>query len=562
MFVTLVALLAGLVAVPAQAATPEQVQASVELGLPWLVAQQDVDGSWYGEGNYEVPTGLALLKLCERAYELNDPNIESPFDPDYAYSANVIAGFQWLFNQLAAHEISPQDHTTGASGTMDDPDSNSNGVGVVAQYNGYRETYSTAALLVAISASRTPNRPSESPMAYDAGATYGSVAQDMVDWFAFGQVEYPVPGITAEGGWEYFAMNNGAYGSGWMGDQSNSGYATLALAEAQNFGCTIPNWVKVELDAWISHIQAPDGGSYYSYAGDFIGENLLKTGNLISQMAFVGDSPATPRVMDALTYLENHWADPAGYYPNNGWLSSDWPVHASDYQTMFCLMKGLVYMGVDTFGAGPIDWFEDLSDRIIFEQDPGGGWLTYGTWEGGGSTVLSTVWSLLTLERIAPPPPIQIEVSKHWSYTNVCFALDNDMDGLVDEDPVDLIDNDLDGLVDEDPMECDEYSLGTPLPTDDTAYQLEAVVKKNGTVSSYNPGQFYAVSTVGVSTDVDELVITETYADVIISGLGELNPAKGGGKVVVVQMMDGTPVQIWTRKLLLTTPWLQLPSPM
>lgn len=126
-----------------------------------------------------------------------------------------------------------------------------------------------------------------------------------------------------------------------------------------------------------------------------------------------------------------------------------------------------------------------------------------------------------------------VEVEKHWSYTNVCFMQDNDGDGLYDEDPyIDGNDEDMDGQDGEDPIECDgEYSLGTELT------QLEATVK-NGIIKKINPGQFYAVSTVTVLEDLDQLVITENYSDVISSGIGELNPRKGGGKVVVVKM-DG-----------------------
>jgi hypothetical protein len=171
-----------------------------------------------------------------------------------------------------------------------------------------------------------------------------------------------------------------------------------------------------------------------------------------------------------------------------------------------------------------------------------------------------------------------VEVEKHWSYTDVCFMEDNDGDGLYDEDPPELavdndgdgrfdedpidrvdndgdgaidedpseqVDNDLDGLLNEDPVECDgDYSLGTPLPRDeDEVYQLKAVVKKNGRVSSYNPGQFYAVSTVEVLHDVETLIITENFSG--CTDIAELNPKKGGGKVVVVWINDdGIPVQI------------------
>lgn len=152
-----------------------------------------------------------------------------------------------------------------------------------------------------------------------------------------------------------------------------------------------------------------------------------------------------------------------------------------------------------------------------------------------------------------------VEVEKHWSYTDVCFMQDNDGDGLYDEDPVDFedldgdgiptdpVDNDLDGLFNEDDVECDgEYSLGTPLNMEDDTYILKAVVKKNGRVSSYNPGQFYAVSTVEVLHDVDILTITEDFSD--CASIAELNPKKGGGKVVVVWMDGDVPVQILDAK--------------
>jgi len=168
-----------------------------------------------------------------------------------------------------------------------------------------------------------------------------------------------------------------------------------------------------------------------------------------------------------------------------------------------------------------------------------------------------------------------VEVDKHWSYTNVCFELDNDGDGAIGEDPenydyqdldgdgvlddIDLdgnpdllpVDDDGDGLFNEDPWECGEEgvdaSLGTPLPQDEGGvYQLQAVVKKNGRVSSYNPGQFYAVSTVEVLHDVETLTITETFS--ACADIAELNPKKGGGKVVVVWMDGDVPVQILDAK--------------
>ena len=171
---------------------------------------------------------------------------------------------------------------------------------------------------------------------------------------------------------------------------------------------------------------------------------------------------------------------------------------------------------------------------------------------------------------ISSGPPITVE--KDYRYTNVCFEKDNDGDGefnedpseqidndgdglfgedpidgidndgdeLTDEDPVEVeIDNDLDGLFSEDPVDCpDGTYLGDSLPMDVDYYLLEAVVNKRDVVKSYNPGQYYAVSTVNVLTDVDMLTIEEDFSGCIAEegGISVLNPVTGGGRLVVVQV--------------------------
>jgi hypothetical protein len=154
-----------------------------------------------------------------------------------------------------------------------------------------------------------------------------------------------------------------------------------------------------------------------------------------------------------------------------------------------------------------------------------------------------------------------IDVDKDYTYTDVCFEKDNDMDGEFSEDPMDFdpvglpIDNDGDGLFNEDDTECpDGTNLGTLLPTTDQPdgverFMVEAVLKKNGTVSSYNPGQYYAVSTIEVLSDINELTIWEDYSDCVDKNLTALNPLKGGGSVVIVMVgPDGVARQIMDAK--------------
>ena len=173
-----------------------------------------------------------------------------------------------------------------------------------------------------------------------------------------------------------------------------------------------------------------------------------------------------------------------------------------------------------------------------------------------------------------------IEVAKDYRFTDVCFEKDNDLDGsfnedpaygidddgdgLIDEDPVDGIDNDgdgltdedpaygidddLDGLIDEDPIDCpDGTNLSTLLPIDDDGnYTVEAVVHKNNKVRSYNPGQYYAVSTVNVLDDVEKLEITENWSGCM--DISALNPKKGGGCVVIVEIREDVAYQILDAK--------------
>jgi hypothetical protein len=414
LFSILLLSIASALTVTTRAATEGEIEQAIKDGLAWLVAQQNninpADpsyGSWNAYwGQLEAGTGSALYKLCDRAYELKkqNPNIESPFDPDYEYSQNVINGFNWVFDHLAIVDIGIQDHTAGATGTMDNPDTNGNGKGVTTLH--WYSSYTTGILLAAIAASGTPDRVVTDPSSPVNGWTYKQVAQDMVDFLAFSQVDPSVDwmGYTVEGGWDYVPINNGSYGTGWQGDQSNSGYAVLGLGEAQAFGCTIPGWVKTELNWWIDWVQddvnadANDGGSWYSYPGDGIGVNILKTGNLIFEMALVGDTPTTPRVTYATDYLVRHWSDASGSNQPPGWDGTP-----AEYQTMFCAMKGLEYMGIDTFDS--IDWFANFSDAIVAQQDKTPG-PTYGSWQhcsGRGDPVIITEWALLTLEKVAPP---------------------------------------------------------------------------------------------------------------------------------------------------------------
>lgn len=374
------------------AATEEEIAASIESGIEWLVAQQMPDGSWVDELtlNQGGATGMALVKLCERAYELE---YESPFDPAYPYSTAVVNGFDFLFGFAQPIPIAVQ--------PAGDPDTNGNDLGVFVTTDGWHRTYETGITMMAIASSKTPARIiTTGPL---AGWTYEQALQDMVEYMTWGQVDTD---NLRRGGWGYTDEEDMVEGR-WA-DNSNSGYAILGLAYAEaddnGFTINIPPFVKSELTLWIDFIQNDvdgdswDGGSGYGDPWDWV--NILKTGNLIFEMTFYGDPIGTQRAQDALDYLERTWNDPLG---DPGWGN---PAFGGlpHYQAMYCVMKGLEYRQIDILDVAGVDtdWYQEFADAIVTTQQDDGSW----PWDYWGGSVLATEWALLTLEKSVPEPPM------------------------------------------------------------------------------------------------------------------------------------------------------------
>jgi hypothetical protein len=309
---------------------------------------------------------------------------------------------------LSANTVAVSNQTAG------DPDTDGDGQGV---YVGNR-VYDTAILMMAIAAGRDPTRVvATGPL---TGWTYGAVLQDLADWMAYAQADTG----DARGGWFYDAQDNGS-----NSDQSNAGYALLGLLYARTprygYESNIPSFVATELDFWIDWAQDDvgvgdpqyDGGSAYETGwGLGVWINSLKTGNLLTQMAFVGDAPSDTRVVDALDYIGRHW--------DSDWIQGWGKNDTVQYQATYCLMKGFEVMGIPLDGVpGVADWYQDMADAILADQDDiTGCWPSNPAYIWGVGTgmegqlgpmvspELSTAWALLTLERFAPPPPV-IEVS-------------------------------------------------------------------------------------------------------------------------------------------------------
>lgn len=375
----------------------------IEDGVAWLAVQQKPDGSW----GYSYPvaeTGLAVLKLAEHAVDAKYGfGLPSPFDPAYPYHENVERGLNYIFAHARIIDISVQ--------PAGNPDTNGNGKGVYFiswDWDYYRRTYETSIAMMAIAGSRAPDMVVNVPGSQVDGWTYKVVLQDTVDYLAFGQNDAD----WARGGWGYYENHVDRWDGyeWWHSDQSNSGWAVFGLGFAESpaykFACTIPAFVKTELNIWMDYIQndvdgdAYDGGAGYTNPWDWV--NILKTGHLLYMMAFVGDTATTPRVQDAVAYLVRWWNDPSS---DPGWKG--WPGGVASYHAMFNVMKGLFALGIHEIDE--IDWQSEFEHVLKSQQLDDGSWPnTY--WDWTYERILSTTWALLTLQKVVPIPVISVYV--------------------------------------------------------------------------------------------------------------------------------------------------------
>jgi hypothetical protein len=385
-------LIIGSICGTAMAATPTEIEQAIEDGVAWLAAEQNSTyGYWQGGGYAAASTGLALIKLQERAFELG----YTPFDPCYPYEPNVEKGLSYLFSQISVISISTQPHGN--------PDTDGDGNGVFVNSGDGYITYDTGIAMMAIAAGRAPNRIVNSPGSPVNGWTYKDVLQDMVDYMAWSQVDDG----GERGAWKY------SHNAGWA-DNSNSGYAVsgLGFAESPHYGfnCNVPQFVKDELKIWIDFIQTDggpdDGGSGYTSPGSMV--NILKTGNLIFQMTFAGISSQDPNFQRALAYIGRKWNDP---FQDPGWGNTAYG-GTPNYQAMYCTANGLKYGSIKTImvDGDKRDWYADFADAIVNTQDPCGYWST----NPYGGAELATEWALLTLEMTTsgPIPPCHVILEK------------------------------------------------------------------------------------------------------------------------------------------------------
>ncbi|MHC4502011.1 MAG: COG1470 family protein [Planctomycetota bacterium] len=330
-------LIAGAARAQGPDALTSQVDAAVEFGLLNLAAQQQADGSWRMGGNY-----TAITAMCIDAFELHGHLPENnPLDDPYVDVVND--GFNFLLNQLQAVAIPVA------------ADTNGNGIGIRAVEFSNRETYATAMCLMAFADSQAFG--TVATVGPFAGSSYIEIAQDMVDYLAFGQDEIAGP----PGGWGYIA-NQGGYR-----DNDNSRWVAMALDAAEwDYGLVIPAIVKPGLDSWVNYIQLGTGVSGYN-APNFTWNNVRKTAGLVSEFVFLGDGLGTARMQNALGWIAANWGN-AGV-ANANTSGNNFAVQAMRR------CASATWLGPTVLG---LDWYDDpgvgSAPALVARQNPDGSW--------------------------------------------------------------------------------------------------------------------------------------------------------------------------------------------
>lgn len=367
-----------------------QVNVAIDEGL-WRLHKDQVrnafpDGTSYGYWEYNAR--VAATGASTEAFEIHGslPSGDPGEDP---YVETVQRGLNYLLSQLYRFDVS-EDPINCPAGN---PDTNGNGYGLASFGN---IMYEGGISLMALASSRCPDCVAATGPSDVSGRFYSDIVQDMVDGFAYCQTDQGV----YRGGWRYSCNS-------WDSDNSVAQWPVIGMESAEvNFGSSglvVPQFVKDELTLWIDYIQndvdsdEADGGSGYTDPGGWV--NIAKTGGLLAEMKFYGDTTASTRVQDAVDFIDRNWDSEWEHFP------------ANNFYAFYSVMKGFRLLGIETISPlndpSGLDWYGDptrgYAQYIVVGQQ------TDGAWNGGywSSHPLMSAWAILTLKKtVVQPGPV------------------------------------------------------------------------------------------------------------------------------------------------------------
>lgn len=428
-------------------------------GLLYLAAKQDADSGVFDSGmtsaaSDTAATAFALWAMQNQGHlPTNDPALD-------VYASRVQRGLDYLFANLAVLEdpadlIAPRADIARGATADDVADMNDNGKVIAFDATSTLRGYVHPIAMAAVLASGAPNRVVQVGAA--AGMTYREVIEDAIDYLGHTMSQGGTTSWGGRGGWAYQAAYTHA-----SSDMSINSWAYLALEGAQvNFGVTVPDWMKQEIEHTLANHYS---SGMFGYTGTFAcapgAAALATTGGGLSALALVETAGPFVQPGDVLTtlgsledidtrratcigYIGDQWdAQPLGSYcrGNRGNYYVMWTVARalrltaiaaglSDDETVD-LINDTPYP--DPAGlADPVlfDWetgeiLDPTTGELAGEDHPREGYIpfilrnqiltgstasTRGYWDGGTggwvSPTLETSFALLILSRSVFGPP-------------------------------------------------------------------------------------------------------------------------------------------------------------
>lgn len=242
---------------------------------------------------------LAAVGTAVDAFQLHGSKANLDYNGD-PYVETVQRALNYLLHSTYSFNIGPQ--------SAGNPDTNGNGIGLVANQSSNlydsRQTYIGGICMTALASSGAPNRIAALGGTNVYNRKYADIVQDMVDFFAWGQIESSSP--YHRGGWRYYAN----YGNS---DMSTTQWPPLAMKAAEeNMGSNVPQFVRDELALYLNAIQYTEkndyhGGFGYDYPTSIL--NVTKAAAGIICHEFLGTTLTNSKVESALGYIYRHWND-------------------------------------------------------------------------------------------------------------------------------------------------------------------------------------------------------------------------------------------------------------
>jgi hypothetical protein len=390
-------------------------------------------GYWNDSGYYVGRTGASVW-----AFEVQGHLLAVEADPlnpvEDPYVEDVQRGINYLLTRTYPQAMNAQTH--GHPEDYDgDGTGDGNGIGLVTYYQSNHTNYESGLAMGAIAGSGSPDAVAATGnVAYVLGRTYREIVQDMVDWYAWSQIDssaHPTGG--ARGGWYYWASNNANWPSSY-GDNSACQWAYIGIEAAEaNFGCDVAPFVKDELAGYL-HSQILYRGDCVSYrASDSNSagyDNVCLTGGALVGIALVGEARYDAKngagayaadVGNIKTFLGNNWQGTAWRYTEN------WYGHRA-YYTMYAVMKGLRLHGIESLPGSPgtANWYADYYGVMIPDQRSDGYWRGTGWMDSYIREDMGTAFGVLILTPsvFSPPPVACFDAEPNPGYVDIPIAFD------------------------------------------------------------------------------------------------------------------------------------------